>query len=149
LPIFNVKTLEDHLNTSLFPARVVAALLSSFGMLALFLSALGLFGVMSYAVSQRTREIGIRMALGADSTQIFKAVVGQGLLLTAIGGALGLLIASLCTRLMSSLLYGVSSLDPLTFTGMSLLLTIMAFLACSIPARKAMKVDPIIALRRE
>ena len=149
LPVTNAKTLTDHMNLSLFPARAVAALLAAFGLLALTLAAIGIFGVMSYSVSQRTREIGIRMALGANAKEVFKLVVGQGLKLTLIGAGLGLALALIGTRLLSNLLYNVSAVDPLTFAGVTLLLTIVAFLACYFPARRAMKVDPMIALRYE
>jgi predicted permease len=149
LPVTNVKTLTEHMSLSLFPARAFAALLSAFGLLALTLAAIGIFGVMSYAVSQRTREIGIRMALGAGAKEIFKLVVGQGLTLTLIGVGAGLALAFIGTRFLSSLLYNVSAVDPLTFAGVTLLLTVVAFLACYFPARKAMKTDPIVALRHE
>ena len=147
LPVYNVKTLVEHMNLPLFPARVAAALLGSFGLLAMLLAAIGLFGVMSYAVSQRTREIGIRMALGAGVREIFKLVVGQGLLLTSIGVVIGLALAALGTRLLASLLYGVDTLDPLTFLSVTLLLAAVAFLACYFPARRAMRTDPMLALR--
>lgn len=149
LPVTDAKTLTEHMNLSLFPARAVAALLSAFGLLALTLAAIGIFGVMSYAVSQRTREIGIRMALGANSKEVFKLVVGQGLKLTTIGAGLGLALALIGTRFLSTLLYNVSAVDPLTFAGVTLLLTTVAFLACYFPARRAMKVDPMVALRCE
>ncbi len=149
LPVTDVKTLTEHMSLSLFPARAFAALLSAFGLLALTLAAIGIFGVMSYAVSQRTREIGIRMALGAGAKEIFKLVVGQGLALTLIGAGAGLTLALIGTRFLSSLLHNVSTVDPLTFAGVTLLLTAVAFLACYFPARKAMKTDPIVALRYE
>jgi predicted permease len=149
LPLTDVKTLAEHMTLSLFPARAFAALLSAFGLLALALAAIGIFGVMSYAVSQRTREIGVRMALGAGSKDIFKLIVGRGLLLTSIGVGVGLALALVGTRLLSSLLYSVSAIDPLTFTGVTLLLVAVAFLACYFPARRAMKTDPMIALRHE
>jgi macrolide transport system ATP-binding/permease protein len=149
LPVYNVKTMVEHLAAAYFPPRVAATLLGSFGLLALSLAAIGIFGVMSYAVTQRTREIGIRIALGAPASMIFKLVVGHGLKLTALGVALGLACALAGTRLMSSLLYGVNALDVITFTGVSLLLTLVALLACYIPARRAMKVDPLVALRCE
>jgi predicted permease len=149
LPVTNVKTLTEHMNLSLFPARAVAALLAAFGLLALTLAAMGIFGVISYAVSQRTREIGIRMALGAGAKEIFKLVVGQGLTLTLIGVGAGLTLAFIGTRFLSSLLYNVSAVDPLTFAGVTLLLAVVAFLACYFPARRAMKTDPMIALRYE
>ncbi len=149
LPVYNVKTMVEHMNLPLFPARVAAVLLGSFGLLAMLLAAIGLFGVMSYAVGQRTREIGIRMALGARPAEVFRLVVGQGLLLTAIGVAIGLGLAAVGTRLLSGLLYGVNALDPVTFSVVTLLLAAAAFLACYFPARRAMKVNPIVALRYE
>jgi len=149
LPVTDVKTLTEHMNLSLFPARAVAALLAAFGLLALTLAAIGIFGVMSYAVSQRTREIGVRMALGAGAKDIFKLIVGRGLLLTLIGVGVGLALALVGTRLLSSLLYSVSAIDPLTFAGVTLLLVAVAFLACYFPARRAMKTDPMVALRYE
>jgi ABC-type antimicrobial peptide transport system permease subunit len=149
LPLYNVKTMVEHMAVPLFPARVSATLLVGFGSLALTLAAIGIFGVMSYAVTQRTREIGIRMALGAQAGGILKLVVGLGFKLTALGLIIGLAIAFAGTRLMSGFLYGVSALDVVTFAGVSLLLALVALLACYIPARRAMKVDPIVALRRE
>lgn len=149
LPVYNIKTLTQHMDLPLFPARVAATLLGAFGLLALLLAAIGIFGVMSYAVTQRTREIGIRMALGANATGIFRLVVGHGLTLTFIGLGLGLLVAIAGTRLMSGLLYGVNALDLVTFAGVSLLLALVALLACYVPARRAMRVDPMIALRHE
>jgi predicted permease len=149
LPVYGVRTMVEHMAMPLFPARVAATLLGGFGLLALALAAIGIFGVMSYAVTQRTREIGIRVALGAQVGGIFKLVVGQGLKLTTLGLGVGLTCAFAGTRLMSGLLYGVSALDVITFAGVSLLLTLVAMLACCIPARRAMKVDPIEALRRE
>jgi putative ABC transport system permease protein len=149
MPVTDVKPLTEHMNLSLFPARAFAALLSAFGLLALTLAAIGIFGVMSYAVSQRTREIGVRMALGAGAKDIFKLVVGRGLLLTLIGVGVGLTLAFVGTRLLSSLLYSVSAIDPLTFAGVTLLLVAVAFLACYFPARRAMKTDPMVALRHD
>jgi predicted permease len=149
LPVTDVKTLTEHMKLSLFPARAFAALLSAFGLLALALAAIGIFGVMSYAVSQRTREIGVRMALGAGAMDVFKLVVGRGLLLTAIGVAIGLALALVGMRLISNLLYNVSAIDPLAFAGVTLLLVAVAFLACYFPARRAMKTDPMVALRYE
>jgi predicted permease len=149
LPVTDVKTLTEHMKLSLFPARAFAALLSAFGLLALALAAIGIFGVMSYAVSQRTREIGVRMALGAGAMDVFKLVVGRGLMLTAIGVSIGLALALVGMRLISNLLYNVSAIDPLAFAGVTLLLVAVAFLACYFPARRAMKTDPMVALRYE
>ncbi|MBI1761538.1 MAG: ABC transporter permease [Acidobacteria bacterium] len=149
LPVYNMKTLTEHMAVPLFPARVAATLLGAFGLLALLLAAIGIFGVMSYAVTQRTREIGIRMALGANATGIFRLVVGHGLTLTASGLGIGLAVAIAGTRLMSGLLYGVNTLDLTTFAGVSFLLALVALLACYFPARRAMRVDPMIALRCE
>jgi len=149
LPVTDVKPLTEHMNLALFPARAFALLLSAFGLLALTLAAIGIFGVMSYAVSQRTREIGIRMALGAGAKDIFKLVIGRGLSLTLTGVGVGLALALAGTRLLSSLLYSVSAVDPLAFTGVTLLLVAVAFLACYFPARRAMKTDPMVALRYE
>lgn len=149
LPVYSVRTMTEHMALPLFPARVAATLLGSFGVLALILAAIGIFGVMSYAVSQRTREIGIRMALGADAARILRLVIGQGLKLILFGLAIGLLAAFAGTRLMSSLLYGVSATDTVTFGVIALLLTGVALLACYLPARRATRVDPMIALRCE
>ena len=149
LPVFGVKTLTEHMALPLFPARVAAILLGSFGLLALILAAIGIFGVMSYAVSQRTREIGIRMALGANSGGILRLVVGGGLKLIAVGMGIGFAGAFAGTRLMSALLYGVSATDFVTFVGIALLLTGVALMACYLPARRATKVDPMTALRCE
>jgi putative ABC transport system permease protein len=147
LPVYNVKTLTEHMAVPLFPGRVAATLLGSFGLLALLLAAIGIFGVMSYAVTQRTREIGIRMALGANATSILRLVVGHGLTLTGIGLGIGLAVAVAGTRLLATLLFGVSATDPLTFAVIALLLAFVALLACYLPARRATKVDPMVALR--
>jgi predicted permease len=149
LPVYNVRTMVEHMSAAYFPARLAAALLGSFGLLALLLAAIGIFGVMSYAVTQRTREIGIRMALGAQPGGIFRLVVGESLKLITLGLAIGLACAIAGTRLMSSFLYGLSALDVVTFAGVPLLLALVALVACYIPARRAMKVDPMIALRYE
>jgi len=149
LPIYGVKTMTEHMALPLFPARVAAILLGSFGILALTLAAIGIFGVMSYLVSQRTREIGIRMALGASTQGILRLVVGHGLKLIGLGMVIGLVTALVGTRLMSALLYGVSATDSLTFGAIALLLIGVAMLACYLPARRATQVDPMIALRCE
>ena len=149
LPPFNIVTLTENIDISLFPARFGALLLSGFGLLALVLATVGIYGVMSYNVGQRTHEIGIRMALGAQVNNVLRLVVGQGMLLVSIGVAVGLAAAFALTRVVKSLLYGVSATDLATFTVIALLLTIVALLACYIPARRAAKVDPMVALRYE
>lgn len=149
LPITNVRTLAERMSLPLLPARITAAVLGVFGALALALAAIGIYGVMSYAVAQRTREIGVRMALGAQRTDVLRLVIGQGLWLSLAGAALGLVAAAALTRLMKSLLFGLSATDPLTFIVITPLLIFVALLACWIPARRAAKVDPMVALRNE
>jgi ABC-type antimicrobial peptide transport system permease subunit len=149
LSIYNAKTLTEHMNVSLFPARMAAIALGSFGVLALLLAAVGIYGVMSHVVSGRTREIGLRMALGAQPADVRQLILRQGMLLAAIGSTAGLIIAFGGTQLLKSLLYGVSASDPLTFSLVSLLLLSVALFACWIPARRATRVDPIVALRAE
>jgi putative ABC transport system permease protein len=148
-PIYNVRTLEDMIDKSTARPQFQLLLLGSFAALALLMASLGLYGVMSYAVTQRTREIGIRMAFGAKPRDVLKLVVGGGLTLTLGGVAVGLIAAFALTRVMASLLFGVSATDPLTFGVVPLLIIGVSFLACYIPARRATKVDPMIALRYE
>ncbi len=142
-------TVYEELKNTIAAARMASTLTSLFGLTALLLAAIGLYGVMSYAVSRRTREIGIRMALGAERGDVLRLMLKQGLLLTGLGLALGLLAAALLTRLIQTLLYGVGTTDPLTFGMVALLLAGVAWLACWIPARRATKVDPMEALRYE
>jgi predicted permease len=149
LALTNVNTIEELINQGLWAPRVGAALLSVFGALALLLAVVGVYGVLSYSVNQQTREIGIRMAMGAQTGRVLKLVVGQGMRLALAGLILGLVIALAATRVLSTLLFGVSAHDPLIFIGVSLILMAAAILACYIPARRAMKVDPMVALRYE
>ena len=148
-PIYNVLTMEQVLDESISRQRLNMMLLSIFATLATLLSTVGIYSVMSYLVTQHTREIGIRMALGAQPKDVLKLVLGQGLMLTVIGVVIGVGGALVLTRLMETLLFGVRATDPSTFVGVSLLLTFVALLACYIPARRAMRVDPIVALRYE
>jgi predicted permease len=142
-------TLEEHMAFALFPARVSGVLLGVFGLLALILALVGLSGLIAYSVSQRTREIGVRMALGAGTRDVLKLVIGEGMLLTLIGMAIGLAAALGLTRFLSDLLYGVSAVDPLTFGLIALLLVGVALSACWLPARRATKIAPMVALRCE
>ncbi len=149
IPIFDFKTLEEHVGISLFLQRMAATLLSIFGLLALSLAAIGLYGVMAYAVSQRTRELGIRISVGAERRDIFKLILGQGLAISVVGLLAGMVAAVAVTRLTARLLYGISATDPVTFIVIALLLLCVTLLACYFPARRATKVDPMIALRFE
>ncbi len=149
LPLYNVHTLSDHMNVPLFPFRMAATVLGSFGVLAIILAAIGIYGVMSYVVASRTREIGVRIALGAAKRDVLILIVRQGMTLASVGLGIGLLLAFGVSQLLAKLLYGVSPADPITFIGVSLLLASVAMLACYVPARRAMKVDPLVALRYE
>jgi putative ABC transport system permease protein len=149
LPVSSMKLMEDLISTSVAQPRFYVILLSVFAALALILAAVGVYGVMSYNVTLRTRDIGIRMALGASPWDIFKHVVGQALILALIGLGIGIILAVTSTRVMSSLLYGVSSFDPVTLLATAVVLLTVAVLASYLPARKATKVDPMVALRYE
>ena len=149
LPLIAVSPISEVLDQVLWAPRMGAALLVVFGLLALVLAAVGIYGVLAYSVSQRTHEIGLRMALGAQRGDVLKMIVRQGMTLTLIGVVVGLAVAFLVTRFMESLLYGVAATDPLTFMGVSLVLAAVALLATFIPARRATRVDPMIALRHE
>ena len=147
--VFNVRTMEQIVAQSVARRRFSVLLLTVFAVVALALASIGIYGMMSYAVAQRTHEIGIRMALGAQIKDVLKLVIGQGMRLVLIGVAVGLMSALALTRLMHSLLFAVSATDPLTFALIALLLTTVALLACYIPARRAARVNPLIALRYE
>ncbi len=149
LPLTDVKTMQEHMRLPLAPAKLFASLSSAFAVLALLLAAIGLYGVMAYVVGSRTREIGIRMALGAQIGGVRKLIIGQGMRLALTGIALGLIAAFAATRVLTSLLYGVSATDPITFIGVAVLLAGVALFACYIPAQRATKVDPLDALRYE
>jgi predicted permease len=147
LPLFDVKTQIDQASQSLAQERLFALLLSFFGLLALLLAALGLYGVLTHSVAQRTQEIGIRMALGADARHVLRLVIGQGMVLVCVGITVGLIAAYWLTKLLTTWLYGVSETDPLTFGAIASLLMFVALFACYLPARRAARVDPIVALR--
>jgi predicted permease len=149
LSLARLETLDRHLALALFPARSAGLLFSVFGAVALLLAASGLFGVIAYSVSQRTREIGIRMALGAQRAKVVEMVLGQGMRLAGAGTLVGLVGAFAATRLLRSLLLGVDPVDAVTFTLVPVLLLVVALLACVLPARRAAKVDPMEALRCE
>ena len=149
VPASNISTMEQFLAATIAPRKFNLFLLVIFAVAALMLAAAGLYAVIAYSVQQRTKEIGIRMALGAKANDVFKLIISQGMKLVVIGVATGLLASLLLTRLMASLLYGVSATDPLTFATIALLLTGVALGACFVPARRATKVDPMVALRYE
>jgi putative ABC transport system permease protein len=149
LPLFGLQTMEARVNEALRQEQLLASVSGYLGALGLLLAAVGIYGVISYSVGQRTREIGVRIALGAQAGDVIKLVIRHGLSLALAGVALGLMAAYALTRVLSSLLYGVSPTDLLTFAGVSLLLISVALLACYLPARRAMKVDPLVALRCE
>jgi putative ABC transport system permease protein len=149
VPIYDIRSLDSLLSDSFGARRFNMYLLACFAAIALSLAAIGLFGVMAYLVSQRTREIGVRLALGAERGDIFKLILGRGLALAGIGAVIGVAGAWWLTQAMKSLLFAVSATDPATFVAVPVLLVLVAVIACYIPARRAMRVDPVGALRAE
>jgi putative ABC transport system permease protein len=149
LPIFNVYTMDELFAASISSQSLTVLLLGAFAAIALLLAAVGLYGVLSYGVGQRTREIGVRMALGARSSSVVSLVLRNGLKLAGIGLALGLLAALGLTQFLRGVLYGVSAFDPVSFAAVAGVLTGVGILACWLPARRAAKVDPMVALRSE
>ncbi len=148
-PIYNIRTMDDIRAESVAPERLNLTLLSIFAGIALVLAIVGIYGVMSYAVTQRTHEIGVRMAIGAQSWDVFRMILGQGMTLALIGIGIGLVGALVLTRLMTTMLFGVEPTDPVTFAVIALLLTGVALMACYVPGRRATKVDPVVSLRYE
>jgi len=149
LPVYGAQTLDETVSASLSQRRFSMEMITLFALTALLLAGLGIYGVISYLVSERTQEIGIRLALGASRSNILRMVLRQGLGLAIVGAAVGLVCALIVSRLMASLLYGVRPTDPPTFVGVAFLFIGVAVLACYLPARRAMKVDPMVALRYE
>jgi putative ABC transport system permease protein len=149
LPTYAPKTVEEYLNGTIAQPRFNTFLLGIFASLAMLLTAVGVYGVISYSVAQRTHEIGIRMALGAEPGDMMRLIVGQGLQLASIGIGTGLLAALALTHFLASLLFGVTATDPVSFVAVALLLFAVVAVACYLPARRAMRVDPMVALRYE
>jgi putative ABC transport system permease protein len=148
-PIAAIATMDELLSGSLSRSRFTMLVLGVFAALALVLASVGIYGVIAYSVTQRTQEFGIRIALGASRRDVLRLVLGQGTRLTLLGIGLGIVAALVVTRLMATLLYGISATDPVTFTAVALLLALVALAACYIPAQRATRVDPIVALRYE
>jgi predicted permease len=149
LPVPAVETMRETIATSLYAARMGASLLGAFGALALLLAVVGIYGVLSFSISRRTREMGIRLALGADTRRVFMLVVRDGMMLVGLGILIGLAAGAAGARSLASFLYGVSATDPMTFAGMVAVLCVVALAACAIPARRAIRVSPVTALRQE
>jgi putative ABC transport system permease protein len=149
IPLYNIMTMEQRAGAALARPRFATTLLGAFAAIALLLAAIGLYGVLAFSVAQRTREIGLRMALGAEQARVLRGVLGQGLVLAGFGIALGLLGALALQRVIAGMLYGVKGSDPLTLAAVSLLMAVAAATAALIPARRATRVDPMEALRSE
>jgi ABC-type antimicrobial peptide transport system permease subunit len=147
--LFSTGTMTQQLDLPLFPARVAASALGAFGLLALILAATGIYGVMAYAVSRRTREIGIRMAIGASQAQVLGMIGRRALMLIGTGTAIGLGLALMVARLLGQILYGVEPTDPVTYAAVFLMILAIAAVACCIPAMRAIRINPVSALRQE
>lgn len=148
-PVYNIRTMEKIVADTRWPQRINMGSLAVLAGISLILAAVGIYGLISYSVNQRTHELGLRMAIGAQQSDILKLVVREGMVLGLIGLAIGLVAALLLTRFMSSLLFGVSATDPFVFVGVSVLLAALALFSSFVPARRAAKVDPMVALRYE
>jgi putative ABC transport system permease protein len=148
-PISQVATMEGALSDSIASARLTTALLASFALMALVMAAAGLYGVVAYSVEQRTREIGVRVALGANPRAVLRLIAAEGVRLTVGGVAAGTAAAVLVSRAMNGLLFGVSAVDPFTYLAVVILFAIVAGIACLVPARRALRVDPLTALRAD
>jgi putative ABC transport system permease protein len=148
-PIEGLQTMGDMMFQSLASRRLTLLLVGSFAVLALVLAVIGIYGMIAYVVSSRTREFGLRLALGAQRDDLLRLVLGEGFKMAAVGVAVGLIVSLVFSRFMHSLLFGVSAYDPVTFLAVAVLLTIVALIACYIPAQRAMRVDPTVALRYE
>jgi putative ABC transport system permease protein len=148
-PVFDIATMQQLVGNSVATRRLTLILLGLFSALALLLAAIGIYGVISYSVAQRTHEIGIRMALGAQRSDVLKMIFAQGVKIAGAGLAIGILASLGLTRLMASLLFSVSAVDPPTFLAVAIVLALISMLACYIPARRTLRVDPMIALRYE
>jgi putative ABC transport system permease protein len=149
LPISGIATMEQLISNSVSTRRVTLILLGMFSALALVLAAIGIYGVISYSVAQRTHEIGIRMALGAQRRDVLRMVLTQGAKIAGAGMIIGIVLSFGLARLIANLLFSVSAADPLTFAAVAIVLALVAMLACYIPARRALRVDPMVALRHE
>jgi predicted permease len=149
MPLLNPATISQLIGEGLWGARMGAALLAVFGSLALILASVGIYGVLSFSVGRRTSEFGIRMALGARPSDVLRLALGQTMTLVIAGAIIGITCGLIVTRMVTNLLYGVSAVDPVTFVGMPLLLLLVALMASYLPARRATKIDPMVALRRD
>jgi len=149
LPIVGIETQTQQIDTMLFQERLIARLASLFGLLSLLLASIGLYGLLAYEVTNGTREIGIRVALGAPMAEVLRGVVRHGVVLTAVGAAVGIAASLAVTRLLDKMLFGVKPSDPVTLIGVTCLLLLVSLAACYIPARRATRVDPLVALRHE